>query len=532
MKAFADLLDNLVHTPQRNGKIRLLLDYFDTVSNPDRGWTLAVLTGELKLPSMKAAMIRELIAERVDPTLFELSYEYVGDLAETVSLLWPNGSQCTDNKSLSYIITELQHTNRKDIPLRVADTLDGLMISERFAYLKLILGGLRVGVSSRLAKVALAEFGQKPVSEIEELWFGLEAPYEDLFDWLEDKSPPPQIDQSLVFRPMMLAHPINYEELLNLHPSDFVAEWKWDGIRALLVADGTDRRLYSRTGDDISRAFPDILESATFDGVVDGELLVAHNGIAAPFAELQKRLGRKTATKKLLAAHPAHFRAYDLLFEQSEDLRTASLDVRRKRLERWASQRSEANTDISPLVPFTDWKQLADIRDGTRAAGIEGLMLKRRDSAYVAGRPKGPWFKWKRDPLIADCVLMYAQRGHGKRSSYYSDYTFGCWRASRAGADELVPVGKAYSGFTNEELVELDRWVRAHATERFGPVRAVEEGLVFEVAFDAVQPSTRHKSGLAMRFPRIHRIRWDKPPREADRVETLRSLIDPPSPER
>ena len=297
MKAFADLLDNLVHTPQRNGKIRLLLDYFDTVSNPDRGWTLAVLTGELKLPSMKAAMIRELIAERVDPTLFELSYEYVGDLAETVSLLWPNGSQCTDNKSLSYIIIELQHTNRKDIPLRVADTLDGLMISERFAYLKLILGGLRVGVSSRLAKVALAEFGQKPVSEIEELWFGLEAPYEDLFDWLEDKSPPPQIDQSLVFRPMMLAHPINYEELLNLHPSDFVAEWKWDGIRALLVADGTDRRLYSRTGDDISRAFPDILESATFDGVVDGELLVAHNGIAAPFAELQKRLGRKTATK-------------------------------------------------------------------------------------------------------------------------------------------------------------------------------------------------------------------------------------------
>ena len=290
---------------------------------------------------------------------------------------------------------------------------------------------------------------------------------------------------------MMLAHPINYEELLNLHPSDFVAEWKWDGIRlAGRGRDGSaalfaDRRRYQP-------GVPGYPRTATFDGVVDGELLVAHNGIAAPFAELQKRLGRKTATKKLLAAHPAHFRAYDLLFEQGEDLRTASLDVRRKRLERWATSDPKP-IDISPLVPFTDWKQLADIRDGTRAAGIEGLMLKRRDSAYVAGRPKGPWFKWKRDPLIADCVLMYAQRGHGKRSSYYSDYTFGCWRASKAGADELVPVGKAYSGFTNEELVELDRWVRAHATERFGPVRAVEEGLVFEVAFDAVQP-TRHKS--------------------------------------
>ena len=348
MKAFADLLDNLVHTPQRNGKIRLLLDYFDTVSNPDRGWTLAVLTGELKLPNMKAAMIRELIAERVDPTLFELSYDYVGDLAETVSLLWPNGSQCTDNKSLSYIITELQHTSRKDIPLQVADTLDGLIISERFAYLKLILGGLRVGVSSRLAKVALAEFGKKPVTEIEELWFGLEAPYEDLFDWLEDKSPPPQIEQSLVFRPMMLAQPINHEELLKLHPSNFVAEWKWDGIGPCWSRTD-DRRLYSRTGDDISRAFPDILESATFDGVVDGELLVAHNGVAAPFAELQKRLGRKTATKKLLAAHPAHFRAYDLL----------SIKVKTYAPHHWMFAENGSNvgraSDPKPILTFHHW---------------------------------------------------------------------------------------------------------------------------------------------------------------------------------
>ena len=532
MKAFADLLDNLVHTPQRNGKIRLLLDYFDTVSNPDRGWTLAVLTGELKLPSMKAAMIRELIAERVDPTLFELSYEYVGDLAETVSLLWPNGSQCTDNKSLSYIITELQHTNRKDIPLRVADTLDGLMISERFAYLKLILGGLRVGVSSRLAKVALAEFGQKPVSEIEELWFGLEAPYEDLFDWLEDKSPPPQIDQSLVFRPMMLAHPINYEELLNLHPSDFVAEWKWDGIGPC----------WSRTG----RIGGSIRGPATISA---GRSRISCNPPRSTVLWTVNYWSHTTESPRPLPncrsawAERRRQKSYSLRIPRiSAPMISFSSKVKTYGPHHWMFAENGSNvgqaSDPKPILTFHHWcplpigNSLPIFATALERPGSKDLCSKGATAPMLPADRRDLWFKWKRDPLIADCVLMYAQRGHGKRSSYYSDYTFGCWRASKAGADELVPVGKAYSGFTNEELVELDRWVRAHATERFGPVRAVEEGLVFEVAFDAVQPSTRHKSGLAMRFPRIHRIRWDKPPREADRVETLRSLIDPPSPER
>tara|TARA_Y100001934_G_scaffold128227_2_gene155724 strand:- start:76526 stop:78106 length:1581 start_codon:yes stop_codon:yes gene_type:complete len=526
MRAFADLLDNLIHTPQRNGKLRLLTNYFDAVSNPDRGWALAVLTGEFVLPGAKASMVRELVAKKVDPTLFEFSYEYVGDLAETVSLLWPDTNQNTQNICLSLIIKKLQNTSRRDFPALVSETLDHLTIPERFAFLKLIMGGLRVGVSARLSKVALAEYGGKPVSEIEELWYGLKPPYGDLFDWLEGKAPIPQIDQSLVFRPMMLANPIRQEDFVKLKPSDFISEWKWDGIRALLVADGSDCRLYSRTGDNIGRAFPDILNSASFIGVLDGELLVARDGIAAPFAELQKRLGRKTTTKKLLTEHPAHFRVYDILFDEDEDLRAQPLEARRKKLETWTDKQTASNIDLSPLVLFKSWQELSEIRDGTRGAGIEGLMLKRRDSPYIAGRPKGPWFKWKRDPLVADCVLMYAQRGHGKRSSYYSDYTFGCWRASKEGEDELVPVGKAYSGFTNEELVELDRWVRAHATDRFGPVRAVERGLVFEVAFDAIQSSKRHKSGLAMRFPRIHRIRWDKTPNDADRVETLETLVE------
>jgi DNA ligase-1 len=277
-----------------------------------------------------------------------------------------------------------------------------------------------------------------------------------------------------------------------------------------------ERRIYSRSGDEVTRVFPDIAESMGFDAVLDGEMLVLRGDAVMPFNDLQQRLNRKSVTRKMLAQYPAHVRLYDILAEEGEDLRRLGFEMRRARLEAWYDRVRPAGMDLSPLVPFADWPDLAALRDGARANGIEGLMLKRADSPYVPGRPKGPWFKWKRGALTADCVLMYAQRGHGKRSSLYSDYTFGAWRGA-----ELVPVGKAYSGFTDEELLLLDRWVKAHTVNRFGPVRVVEPGLVLEVAFDSVHRSTRHKSGLAMRFPRIHRIRWDKPFKEADTVETL-----------
>ncbi|MEL6317992.1 MAG: cisplatin damage response ATP-dependent DNA ligase, partial [Pseudomonadota bacterium] len=266
-----------------------------------------------------------------------------------------------------------------------------------------------------------------------------------------------------------------------------------------------------------------------FAGVLDGELLVMREGVVAPFSELQKRLGRKSVTRKLLAEAPAHLRAYDLLHDGRRDLRAAPLCARRAALAAWLADlppEAAARVDLSAEVPFDSWSALAELRAGARAASQEGLMLKRRDSAYAAGRVMGLWFKWKRDPLSADCVLMYAQRGHGKRSSYYSDYTFGAWRAGAEGP-ELTPVGKAYSGYTDAELQRIDRWIRANTTERFGPVRAVRPELVFEVAFDAVQRSSRHKSGVAMRFPRIMRIRWDKPAAEADRLETLAAMIAP-----
>jgi DNA ligase-1 len=527
MKAFAELLERLVFTPSRNGKLRHLVRYFEETPDPDRGWALAALTDGLTRKYATPAVIRPLIEARVDPVLFRLSYDYVGDLAETVSLMWPTPDvppRANAALTVSDVVAQVSGARKKDVPDLLALWLDRLDGQARYALLKLLMGGLRVGVSARLAKTALAQYGDVELDRIEEMWFGLSAPYEDLFHWLDGKGEAPAVDDGLMFRPMMLANPLGEGAVAQLVPEEFSAEWKWDGIRVQLAASGGQATLYSRTGEDISAAFPDIAGLADFDAVIDGELLVLRDGAVQPFNELQQRLGRKTVSRKMLAAYPAHLRAYDLLFDAGADVRALPLDARRARLEGIVGRANKSWLDLSPDVAFKAWDDLARLRSDAREAGIEGLMLKRRDSPYLAGRPKGPWFKWKRDPLNADCVLMYAQRGHGKRSSFYSDYTFGVWRGA-----EIVPVGKAYFGFTDAELKQIDKWVRDHTLDRYGPVRAVEFALVLEVAFDSINPSPRHKSGLAMRFPRISRIRWDKPAAEADRLETLEALVERPA---
>ena len=533
VKAFAELLERLVFTASRTGKLRHLERYFAETPDPDRGWALAALTDGFERRVATASVIRGLIEARADPVLFRLSYDYVGDLAETVSLMWPAPAEPARENAplaLSSVVEAVRDARKKDVPDLLAQWLDRLDASGRFALLKLLMGGLRVGVSARLAKTALAGYGQVDLDRIEELWFGLAPPYEDLFAWLDGRAGAPAVDDRLMFRPMMLANPLEEAELDGLDPADFAAEWKWDGIRVQLAAAGSEAKLFSRTGDEIGGSFPEIVAGADFDAVLDGELLILRDGEVRPFNDLQQRLGRKTVSAKMLRDYPAHLRAYDMLFEGGEDLRALPLDARRARLAAFVAGRNKSWLDLSPEVPFGGWEDLRGHRSDAREAGIEGLMLKRRDSAYLAGRPKGPWFKWKRDPLIADCVLMYAQRGHGKRSSFYSDYTFGVWREDEQGVRHLTPVGKAYFGFTDEELKQIDKFVRDHTVERFGPVRSVradlEFGLVFEVAFEGLQRSSRHKSGVAMRFPRISRIRWDKPAREADELATLEAMLD------
>jgi DNA ligase-1 len=525
--AFAALLERLVFTPGRNAKLALLRDWFATQPDPDRGVGLAALTEELVFTAAKPALIRDLVAARTDPVLRALSHDYVGDFAETVALIWPvRAGVNAPPPALSEVVEALELSPKAELPALIGGWLDTLDSSGRLALIKLITGGLRVGVSGRLARVALSEWSGQPVEEIEEVWHGVAPPYLPLFRWLEGNSEKPDPREAPVFRPLMLAHPLEDADVATLRPEEWRAEWKWDGIRVQLTAGPGGRRLWSRGGEDITNAFPEIIEAMDFHAVLDGELLVIRDGAVAPFADLQQRLNRKTVMPRMMRDFPAGVRLYDLLFEGAEDLRPAPFDARRARLEDWVARIAPARMDLSPQIAFASMAQLGAIRDGARAASIEGLMLKRADSPYAAGRQKGLWWKWKRDPLSIDAVLMYAQRGHGKRSSFYSDYTFGLWRPDGQGGEELVPVGKAYSGYTDEELAWLDRWIRYHTTGRFGPVREVEKSLVLEVIFDAAQLSTRHKSGVALRFPRIARIRTDKPASEADRLDNLMSYVE------
>ena len=521
MRAFADLLDLLVYTRSRNAKLRLIGDYLRATPDPDRGWALAALTGGLDLPAIKPALIRALVEDRVDPVLYRMSRDYVGDSAETVSLLWPERPVTgTIDLSLAAIVERLATLSRADAPVVLADYLDRLAADERFALLKIATGALRAGVSSRLAKTALAQAFDLDVDAVEEVWHGIAPPYTALFDWADGRAEQPTAADTPVFRSFMLAHPL---EDARVDLADYAAEWKWDGIRVQIVHVAGQTKLFSRTGDDVTGSFPDIAAAVTVPGVFDGELLVKgafQGGEAASFNSLQQRLGRKIVSAKMLADFPAFVRLYDVLFDGNDDQRAFPWTQRRARLEQVMPRFDPERFDISTIIEAADFDALGEIRAGARDAAIEGVMLKRRDSPYVTGRRVGLWYKWKRDALTADCVMMYAQRGSGKRSSFYSDYTFGCWNE----AGELLPVGKAYSGITDEELKFLDRFVRQNTVAKFGPVREVEKTMVLEVAFDSVHASKRHKSGVAMRFPRIHRIRTDKPAAEADRLETLQSM--------
>ncbi|WP_114389106.1 cisplatin damage response ATP-dependent DNA ligase [Notoacmeibacter marinus] len=539
MKPFAELLDRLVLTPSRNGKIRLLVDYFGATPDPDRGYALAAITRDLDIPGVKPGILRALITERMDETLFRYSYDYVGDLAETVSLVWPEQEEpvrANRDPSLGEVVETFLETSRSDGPAVLTDLLDRLDSSGRYAAIKLFTGGMRIGVSARLAKQALAQFGDKDVTEIEEMWHGLELPYEDLFAWLEGRADKPEHGALALFRPVMLATALEEPDYDKIVPETYAAEWKWDGIRVQLVAEGERRRVYSRTGDDIGHSFPDLLEAMDFEGSIDGELLVGHpeshddQQAVGTFSDLQQRLNRKTVSAKLMKSHPVFVRAYDLLSEGEEDLRALPFSERRRKLEAFIARLDPSRFDISDQIAFADWGELNDLRENPPHPIIEGVMIKRHESAYVPGRPKGEWFKWKRDPFTVDAVLMYAQRGHGKRSSFYSDYTFGVWTLDEEDRQILVPVGKAYFGFTDAELKQIDKYVRDNTVDRFGPVRSVkatpESGLVLEIAFEGLQSSSRHKSGVAMRFPRVSRLRWDKPSAEADTLDDLKRLLD------
>ncbi|MDX2265742.1 MAG: cisplatin damage response ATP-dependent DNA ligase [Hyphomicrobiales bacterium] len=526
MQAFAELLDRLYFTHGNLDKATILKRYLAATPDPDRGFAVAVIAGALNLEFFKRALVRDLIVARCDPVLFEMSYDYVGEMSETVAHLWPVSERpvlLNRLPPLSEVIAEFSSRSKPQVREYLTTLLDNMTTPQRWALLKLGTSTLRIGVSARFMKQVLADYGGVPVTEVEEVWHAVEPPYQDLFAWLEKRGLKPDASLKLSFSPVMLAHPLEDGDLAAITPTDYQAEWKFDGIRVQIAAGPLGRALYSRTGDDISGAFPDVLARADFHAVLDGELLVRSGDGLGSFNDLQQRLNRKAPTPKLMEQSPAYVVVYDALMLEGEDLRPLALSARRARLKAWLAERPRDGLELSEALPFTDGESLAALRStvSSRDTFIEGLMLKRRDSPYVPGRPKGLWWKWKKDPLIIDAVLMYAQRGTGKRSSFFSDFTFGLWRGG-----ELLPVGKAYFGFTDEELKQLDKWVRNHTVQRFGPVAEVEKALVLEIAFDAAQASARHKSGVALRFPRINRIRWDKPASEADELDPFLARLN------
>ena len=561
METFSNLLEQLYYTAGTKAKAQLIADYITNTPDPDRGWAIAAMAGTLRFDFFKRNTVKKLITEHTDPALFAMSYDYVGEVSETVAHLWPHSEPTDSLPSLTEVVETFASVSKQKVSDTLAHYLTIMTPAQRWALLKLGTRGLRIGVSARSIKQILADYGNKDIKDIETLWHAVTPPYADMLSWLEGKADKPDIENAVTFHPVMLSHPIEDSDIDAFTKDTWQIENKYDGIRVQLavktgkVSDENepDKALFSRTGDDISHSFPDLLESVNGNMVLDGELLVIHNaendqgsktrGEASTkthddssatqsnaalqpdvdtFNTLQQRLNKKKPSKALQTSAPVGLIVYDALVLNGEDLTEKTLKARRQALEKWFSENSNNRLFLSETLTATSPQSLRKLHAQVcQNRAVEGLMIKRLDSKYIPGRPKGKWFKWKRDPLVVDAVMMYAQRGHGKRSSFYSDYTFGAWEDN-----QLLPIGKAYSGFTDEELKKLDNWVRRNAVGRFGPVREVKKELVLEVAFDAAHPSSRHKSGVALRFPRIHRIRWDKPADEADTLANVKALIE------
>lgn len=561
METFSNLLEQLYYTAGTKAKAQLIADYIANTPDPDRGWAIAAMAGTLRFDFFKRNTVKKLITEHTDPALFAMSYDYVGEVSETVAHLWPHSEPTDSLPSLTEVVETFASVSKQKVSDTLAHYLTIMTPAQRWALLKLGTRGLRIGVSARSIKQILADYGNKDIKDIETLWHAVTPPYVDMLSWLEGKADKPDIENAVTFHPVMLSHPIEDSDIDAFTKDTWQIENKYDGIRVQLavktgkVSDENepDKALFSRTGDDISHSFPDLLEAVNGNMVLDGELLVIHNaendqgsktrGEASTkthddsgatqsnaalqpdvdtFNALQQRLNKKKPSKALQSSAPVGLIVYDALVLNGEDLTEKTLKARRQALEKWFSENSNNRLFLSETLTATSPQSLRKLHAQVcQNRAVEGLMIKRLDSKYIPGRPKGKWFKWKRDPLVVDAVMMYAQRGHGKRSSFYSDYTFGAWEDN-----QLLPIGKAYSGFTDEELKKLDNWVRRNAVGRFGPVREVKKELVLEVAFDAAHPSSRHKSGVALRFPRIHRIRWDKPADEADTLANVKALIE------
>jgi len=530
MRHFAQLYQRLERSTAANDKLAALIDYFNTTQDQDLAWAIWLLNGgKLSTAKNKLATTRELrewtAAEMHLPLwLVEESYEQVGDLAETVTLLFDEPNERHADRNLTawientlLPIANQDETLRRDVIVGAWRTLE---FSQRFVFNKALLGNLRVGVSRGLLQKALASAFGLDSSVIAQRMMGAWKPTPTFIAALRDDSAP-ELEAAAAY-PFYLASPIDKSVDTLGDIDDWLLEWKWDGIRLQLIRRAQQTALWSRGEERMDERFPEIEQSAALlpsDCVIDGELLAWDGAQPHPFSVLQTRIQRRKPGAKILREAPVHLIAYDLLHLNGEDLRMQPLSRRREGLLDLLAASNPPAIQISPEVMAMSWDEAEALRQQARLRGVEGLMVKRRSSFYLHGRKRGDWWKWKIDPLTIDAVLIYAQSGSGRRSTLFTDYTFGVWHG-----EELVPIAKAYSGLNDDEILQLDRWIRANTTERFGPVRAVRPEHVFELAFEGVNKSPRHKSGIAVRFPRILRWRHDKNAAQADQLETLAAL--------
>lgn len=527
MKAFAHLYDALDRTTSTKAKVAALVAYFEQAAPADAAWALFFLTGRRFKRLMNVRQLGGWVSEvtGLPEWLIDESYANVGDLAETIALLLDNGQERTvpSDRPLHVWIEERIATLATMPPELQRDAVVGwwaeLSGRELFVLTKLMTGAFRVGVSATLVTRALAQFAGLPVDAVTHRLMGNWEPSPELFARLISRDVA-DTDRSRPY-PFFLASALEGEPA-ELGPiADWQAEWKWDGIRAQLMKRAGHVHLWSRGEELITERFPEVTLAAQQlpDGtVLDGEVLAYREGRPLPFAVLQQRIGRKKLNAKILEEAPVVFMAYDLLESAEADMREAPLAERHAQLEAMLRE-LPAVFVVSPCVEAESWEELAEQRLEARALAVEGLMLKRKASPYRSGRKRGDWWKWKIDPYSVDAVLMYAQPGSGKRAGLYTDYTFGVWQDG-----VLMPIAKAYSGLDDREIAELDKWIRGHTLEKFGPVRRVEPLQVFELHFEAIQQSTRHKSGVAVRFPRIARWRTDKAANDADALDAVRAL--------
>lgn len=528
MKQFARLFNAIDQSTKTTVKTAALAAYFSTAPQQDRLWTIALLSGRRPKRAVTTTRLREWAAETagIPLWLFEESYPVVGDLAETIALVLP-ATETVSDRELSYWIDALRalapldETDRKAFVLNAWRQLGG---TERFVFNKLITGGFRMGVSQKLMTRALAQATGRPETELAHRLMGNWTP--DTITWerlIEEEDP--MADASRPY-PFYLSYGLEDDPSALGSPEDWRAEWKWDGIRGQLILRDAAYYVWSRGEELMTDRFPELARALDYlpsGTVLDGELLVWLPGRPAPesFNALQKRIGRKTVPKKLLAEAPVVLHAYDLLEWQGQDMRALSFANRRRQLEgACANLPEEASIRLSPQLSFETWGDLAARRENARAVQAEGVMLKRADSPYLVGRKKGDWWKWKLEPLTIDAVMIYAQSGHGRRANLFTDFTFAVWNGN-----DLVPFTKAYSGLTDSEFREITAWVRKNTLQRFGPVRQVTPHHVFEIAFEGIQASPRHKSGVALRFPRMLRWRRDKPLQEANTLDDLQEML-------